>query len=145
MPFKSEAQRRLLWLKHPDIAKKWSKEYPNQGKLPMHKGDKMNEKVNPATPGKKKLENYELDNHVRTLTDAHKIVSDPHVMKQVHKHAKKQKAAISAVTKMTSKDMDSPEEEASESPAIERKEVKSIADIRARSKKLKSKMSMGDE
>lgn len=25
MPFRSEAQRRLLWMKHPDIAEAWSK------------------------------------------------------------------------------------------------------------------------
>lgn len=37
MPFKSESQRRYLWAKHPKIAKKWAKEYPNQKKLPMHK------------------------------------------------------------------------------------------------------------
>jgi hypothetical protein len=35
MPFKSEAQRRLLWLKHPDIAKRWAKETP-KGPLPYH-------------------------------------------------------------------------------------------------------------
>ena len=34
MPFKSVAQRRFMYAKHPEIAKKWSKEYPNQGKLP---------------------------------------------------------------------------------------------------------------
>ena len=37
MPFQSESQRRYLWLKHPDIAKRWSAEYPNQGKLPAKK------------------------------------------------------------------------------------------------------------
>jgi hypothetical protein len=36
MPFKSEKQRRYLWLKHPDIAKRWADEYPNQKKLPMY-------------------------------------------------------------------------------------------------------------
>jgi hypothetical protein len=39
MPFKSEKQRRFLWLKHPDIAKRWAKEYPNQKKLPMYADD----------------------------------------------------------------------------------------------------------
>jgi len=38
MPFESEAQRRFMWMKHPEIAKRWSDEYPNQGKLPYHKG-----------------------------------------------------------------------------------------------------------
>lgn len=37
MPFKSEAQRRFMYAKHPKIAKRWSKEYPNQGKLPKKK------------------------------------------------------------------------------------------------------------
>lgn len=34
--FASKAQRGYLYAKHPDIAKKWSKEYPSQGKLPEH-------------------------------------------------------------------------------------------------------------
>lgn len=38
MPFLSEAQRRFMWAKHPDIARRWAHEYPNQGKLPMHAG-----------------------------------------------------------------------------------------------------------
>ena len=37
MPFKSEAQRRLLWAKHPEIAKKWVDKYSTPKKLPMHK------------------------------------------------------------------------------------------------------------
>jgi hypothetical protein len=36
MPFKSEKQRRFLWLKHPDIAKRWAHEYPNQKNLPTY-------------------------------------------------------------------------------------------------------------
>lgn len=27
MPFKSERQRRYMWVKHPKIAKKWTKKY----------------------------------------------------------------------------------------------------------------------
>lgn len=35
MPFKSEAQRRFLFAKHPTIAKRWAHEYPlNGNKLP---------------------------------------------------------------------------------------------------------------
>ena len=30
MPFKSEAQRKFLWMKHPEIARRWSKEYPTE-------------------------------------------------------------------------------------------------------------------
>lgn len=36
MPFKSEAQRRYLYLHHPRIAARWSREYPDQGKLPEY-------------------------------------------------------------------------------------------------------------
>jgi hypothetical protein len=34
MPFQSEAQRRFMYAKHPEIARRWSAEYPNQGPLP---------------------------------------------------------------------------------------------------------------
>lgn len=36
MPFKSEAQRRYMFAKRPEIAKRWAREYPDQGKLPDH-------------------------------------------------------------------------------------------------------------
>lgn len=38
MPFESEAQRRFMWAKHPEIAKRWAHEYPGQHDLPYHKG-----------------------------------------------------------------------------------------------------------
>jgi len=28
MPFKSERQRRFMWAKHPEVAKRWESEYP---------------------------------------------------------------------------------------------------------------------
>lgn len=34
MPYKSEAQRRFMHARHPEIAKRWDREYPNQKKLP---------------------------------------------------------------------------------------------------------------
>ena len=40
MPFQSEAQRRFLWAKHPEIAQRWAKEYPHQKNLPKHKQGK---------------------------------------------------------------------------------------------------------
>jgi hypothetical protein len=43
-PFASEAQRRLLWSKHPEIAKRWSHEFPGQHDLPMHVKDKKKKK-----------------------------------------------------------------------------------------------------
>ena len=48
MPFKSEAQRRYLWMKEPKIAKKWADEYPNQKNLPMHNKEKKDEKSKPS-------------------------------------------------------------------------------------------------
>ncbi len=36
MPFRSEAQRRFMYARHPSIAKRWSEEYPNQKSLPKH-------------------------------------------------------------------------------------------------------------
>ena len=39
----------MMWLKHPDIARRWAHEYPNQGHLPYHKTD-----VNTATNRKRK-------------------------------------------------------------------------------------------
>jgi hypothetical protein len=36
VPFKSEAQRRFLWAKYPQIAERWAHEYPDQGHLPAH-------------------------------------------------------------------------------------------------------------
>ena len=37
-PFRSKAQMAYLYINHPDIAKRWSKEFPNQNtkKLPRH-------------------------------------------------------------------------------------------------------------
>ncbi len=36
MPFQSESQRRFMYSQHPEIARKWSAEYPHQGPLPEH-------------------------------------------------------------------------------------------------------------
>lgn len=34
MPFKSKAQMAFMYAKHPNIAKRWSKEYPIKSSLP---------------------------------------------------------------------------------------------------------------
>lgn len=34
MPFKSQAQRGYMYATNPAMAKRWSKETPNEGKLP---------------------------------------------------------------------------------------------------------------
>lgn len=38
MPFKSQAQRKYLYARHPDVAKRWEKETPKGKKLPKRKG-----------------------------------------------------------------------------------------------------------
>lgn len=38
MPFKSEAQRRFMWAKHPVIARRWAHEPGGKRKLPARKG-----------------------------------------------------------------------------------------------------------
>jgi hypothetical protein len=37
MPYVSQAQRGYMHAKHPEIAKRWDREYPHQGKLPARK------------------------------------------------------------------------------------------------------------
>lgn len=44
MPFKSEAQRKYLFANEPIIAERWAREYPNQGKLPLHVKKKKSKK-----------------------------------------------------------------------------------------------------
>lgn len=41
MPFKSQAQARFLWAKHPEIAKRWENEYHQKiSQLPGHNAKK---------------------------------------------------------------------------------------------------------
>ena len=37
MPFKSKAQKRFMFSQHPEVAKRWAREYPNQKNLPEKK------------------------------------------------------------------------------------------------------------
>lgn len=54
MPFKSEAQRRFMYAKHPDIAKRWSDEYGDEvGGKDKKKGRKSVEGLKKAHKGKK--------------------------------------------------------------------------------------------
>ena len=36
MPFKSKAQERMMWAKHPDIARRWADKYGSPASLPEH-------------------------------------------------------------------------------------------------------------
>ena len=105
--------------------------------------------MKPVNPTKNpKLEEYELDNHLKSLLDAQKIASDPKLLSAVNKHAKKKKMEMHKASKMLmshskEESMESPEDDMLESSMDEAKEVKSIEDIRKRKRKIKSKM-MGE-
>ncbi len=40
MPFKSEKQRRYLWLHHPELARRWAKKYGSKIKKNKNKDKK---------------------------------------------------------------------------------------------------------
>jgi hypothetical protein len=45
MPYKSQAQRKYMHVKHPEIAKRWDKKYKTPKNLPEKKGrNKSNKK-----------------------------------------------------------------------------------------------------
>lgn len=45
MPFRSEAQKRFLFARHPKIARRWAKEHPESlSDLPEHVGRKKKKK-----------------------------------------------------------------------------------------------------
>ena len=72
MPFKSEKQRRYLWLKHPDIAKRWADTYPTKKDLPMYADDsKATEKQSTAA----QILNGVLPNYLRKFvsSDAQRV------------------------------------------------------------------------
>jgi hypothetical protein len=43
MPFRSEAQRKYMWAKHPEIAKRWTEEYGSKV-VPKKKAKKKGKK-----------------------------------------------------------------------------------------------------
>ena len=47
MPFKSKAQQRFMFAKHPTIAKRWAKETKSIKKLPEHKKNMPGMSVHP--------------------------------------------------------------------------------------------------
>lgn len=49
MPYKSKAQMRYMHAQHPDIAKRWDREYGAPKDLPEHKGKVKRKKKRPKT------------------------------------------------------------------------------------------------
>lgn len=66
MPFESESQRRYMWANHPTLAKKWSKEYPDQKNLPYKKTE---DKKCDKSCGSEKKANETVDNIGLHLAD----------------------------------------------------------------------------
>jgi hypothetical protein len=44
MPFRSQAQRRFMYARHPEIAKRWRKEHGPQRELPERTGARKRDK-----------------------------------------------------------------------------------------------------
>ena len=53
MPFKSEKQRKYMWAKHPDIAKRWEDEGKGYVERKKHEKKKSKEKRNARRGGKR--------------------------------------------------------------------------------------------
>jgi hypothetical protein len=50
MPYKSDAQRRFMHAKHPEIAKRWDDKYGKTGDLPERKHKKALKGLKDAKP-----------------------------------------------------------------------------------------------
>lgn len=53
MPFQSEKQRRFLWLNHPEVARRWTKEYGSDTIKKAAKKRLKNEKKNQGPRGRR--------------------------------------------------------------------------------------------
>lgn len=61
MPFKSEAQRRFLWKNHPEIARRWAKEYGS--KMPQSEIPDDKEYTVAVSPDDKKMPPFMKGRH----------------------------------------------------------------------------------
>jgi hypothetical protein len=64
MPFKSEQQRKLMWSKHPAIARRWAKKY---GNVPVNRGAGVGQVANQAKQKKKPVQPQEDYNTQRGI------------------------------------------------------------------------------
>jgi hypothetical protein len=95
----------------------------------------LNEKTSDVATTDPKLDDYQLDNHVDTMQKAQDIMSDPKLMKAVHKHAKGKLGNLKKVTSMLKPSSD---DEADDD--MNSKPVSSIDDIRSAKKSMKNKL-----
>jgi hypothetical protein len=54
MPFKSKAQMKFMYAKHPDIAKRWEDKYGIPKNMPKHKKKTVKKVMKKKTRSKKK-------------------------------------------------------------------------------------------
>lgn len=76
MPFKSEAQRKFMWAKHPEMAKRWAEHTPKGTKLPEHvkKADEHKDRL----PGGKADKSKPGDFNQRQLRAGVKVEGEEH-------------------------------------------------------------------
>jgi hypothetical protein len=84
MPFQSEKQRRFMWLKHPEIAKRWAHEYPNQRNLPTYAHDKKKTSENQESAEKKEAH---MARNVTTQCNDSRNTAVQYIQSLIHKHA----------------------------------------------------------
>ena len=84
MPFQSEKQRRFMWAAHPDIAKRWAHEYPNQRNLPTYAHDKKKTSEKQESPKEKEAA---MARNVTTQCDDYKNTVVNYVQALIYKHA----------------------------------------------------------
>jgi hypothetical protein len=80
MPFESKAQRRFMYAKHPEIAKRWQEHTPKGKKLPEKKQDKTASSAVDLVLIKHHLDDAEETKHrvvkEEALKDAHEYAKD---------------------------------------------------------------------
>ena len=95
MPFKSKAQQRFMFAKHPEIAEEFAHATPNIKKLPEHVKEN-NRKHHPKEPKMKheKHEKHEAKKEHHHKKEHHEKHEDHHHMhhhhKEMHKHHMKE-------------------------------------------------------
>lgn len=73
-----------MWLKHPDIAKRWAHEYPNQRNLPTYAHDKKKTSENQESAEKKEAH---MARNVTTRCNDYRNTAVQYIQSLIHKHA----------------------------------------------------------
>ena len=81
MPFKSKAQQRYMFAKHPEIAKEFAEATPNIKRLPEHVGKKTTDKERQMKHHEEKHE-HKKEHHKKEHHHEHKAHKEIH-----HHHA----------------------------------------------------------